>query len=334
MNEDPVVRLGFLGCGEHAMRSHLVPIVNDPRYTVVAAFDPNRMIFSEGEWPNAILRGMFVCHDESELLTKTDTNAVVIASPDTQHARSLLAAVEAGKHVLVEKPVGTTHEDLLIVSRALKLATEKKLVVTSCHPRRFDPPFLTLSTEIPRHVRLYGRVVSFDFDFSYHHPSGDKHDGSLLLDHANHEIDLLHFLFGYAEWTQGYRLIDSTTAYSVAGIRSDGIEFTFRGTRSLVTAVYREYARVRFERASIDIDTYSGSMRVVLHENGRTFTLRGNGTNYPVRFKGVMGNFADAIAGTARPYLTSTDLMFNTKFCLRLKENAEVRFGCPERYAY
>jgi len=93
---------------------------------------------------------------------------------------------------------------------------------------------------------LYGKAVSFDFDFSYHKPSNEwKHTRSLLLDHLNHEVDLVNFLFGIQGF-DAWKLQDGFDHYEVVGKRDDGMVFHFRGTRRLAAHTYPEWCRYNF----------------------------------------------------------------------------------------
>lgn len=246
---------------------------------------------------------------------------MVIASPDEFHVRQLGEAIEAGVHVLIEKPLATNFNDLIRVQNLLMEAEEKKLVVTSCHPRRFDPPFVWLKAETARFVSELGPVIGFDFDFSYHHPSAEwKKDRSLLLDHANHEIDLVNFLYGHTK-TIATKITDRYDRYGVVGFRTDGISFRFRGTRKLESRKFLEFARIRHERGEVEFDTEHGEASWENHETGEYGVLECGATDYPLRFAGVMKNFVEAIRGETPNYLTTNDLLTNTAFGIDLVEH-------------
>ena len=60
--------------------------------------------------------------DYQKLLANTDVNAVVIATPNLLHREMLLAALQAGKHVLCEKPAGVSLADVAEIERAADAA--------------------------------------------------------------------------------------------------------------------------------------------------------------------------------------------------------------------
>ncbi|WP_210367548.1 Gfo/Idh/MocA family oxidoreductase [Bacillus sp. REN3] len=78
----------------------------------------------------------FFCSDHHHLLAQPEIDAVVICTWNHTHADIAISALEAGKHVFVEKPLSTNLEDALRIQNAVK-STGKKLQVGFV--RRFDP---------------------------------------------------------------------------------------------------------------------------------------------------------------------------------------------------
>jgi predicted dehydrogenase len=72
--------------------------------------------------------------DLAALLAREDIDAVVIATPHHLHAQEALAAADAGKHVLVEKPMATTLDDC---DRMLAAFEERNLVLSVGYHQRF-----------------------------------------------------------------------------------------------------------------------------------------------------------------------------------------------------
>src|SRR5262249_34907485 len=71
-----------------------------------------------------------------ELLKSSDVQAVVLATPHSQHCDEIVAAAEAGKHVFVEKPLGLSRED---AERAVAACAERKLTLAVGYNWRFQP---------------------------------------------------------------------------------------------------------------------------------------------------------------------------------------------------
>ncbi|WP_052208941.1 Gfo/Idh/MocA family oxidoreductase [Croceibacterium mercuriale] len=99
------------------------------------------------------------------LLSEPGIGLVVISSPDDLHAEHALAALRAGKHVLIDKPFATTLTD------AQKVATEAEAqgrLLTIFHNRRWDADFLTLR-RLLREGTL-GDIVQFESHFDRWRP--------------------------------------------------------------------------------------------------------------------------------------------------------------------
>src|SRR3989344_3124132 len=309
------VLYGVIGCGEHAVRGHIQPGLGTG-LSLAGVFDPVRENASRAASLSRTLVTHFVSAEA--LIESSEIEAVLIASPDIHHPDQLLAAVKADKHVLVDKPLAINAIGMVKVREALRLADRKDLVVSSCHPRRFDPPYIWMKRALPRLIRCFGAVVSVHLDFSYHKPQAMwKHRRSLLLDHFPHEIDYVTFLLGEAR-LRATRLHDGHDAYGVAGVRADGITFSFSGPRRLDQTVYPENIRVRFERGEITINTKTGEGWVNDHSNSRSETLSVQPTDYDVRFRRLMGNFVRAVRGREKSYLPRLDLVVNTESAVAL----------------
>lgn len=327
------VRFAVIGYGEH-MRHHLKAAERIGEIDLVAAADPDadQARGAHAAWmrhhPN---RGFDIFPDLDTLVSSgLKVDAVFIGSPDRFHTEQLRKAVEAGKHVLCEKPLGATFQDYYDLCAALRIAAEKRLVVTSCHPRRYDPPYVFLETDLPCYVERFGRVVSLELDFSYHRPSKTGLHAGLLADHLNHEVDLMHWLLGHAP-ARFRKLHDSQLRYAVAGGREDGVTFRFGGTRLLEARRFPESVTVRFERADLRLDCDTGVVMIHDHESGAMEMKQYPPTHHLGRLEGIMANFVSSVVGRDGNYLTHEDLLANTLACAALTAEDEWEYqpGLP-----
>ena len=93
--------------------------------------------------------------DYRDVLTRPDVDAVCICSPLQLHTAMVLAAIDAGRHVFVEKPIATTLADGLRMAAA---ADEAQLKLIVGHIERFNPAVSKLAELIAEgHL---GRVFS------------------------------------------------------------------------------------------------------------------------------------------------------------------------------
>lgn len=132
-----VLRLGVVGCGEVAQIIHLPALAQLPeRFRVTALCDISAEVLAGvGELWGVAAR----CTDFRDLLARADVDAVLIANPHLHHAEVALAAMTAGKHVMIEKPMCIT----LAEADAIIAARERCGVVAQVgYMRRYAPAFL------------------------------------------------------------------------------------------------------------------------------------------------------------------------------------------------
>jgi len=292
--------MGIIGCGEHA-KHHTLHYGG--YFETYGVWDPD---------PEAM--GKFIGKRYGrleDLLDEPEIVAVMICSPDEFHLTQIEMALAAGKHVFCEKPLLVPGEDIARLEMAFGTANASGRVLTTCHPRRHDRPILWLLEAMRRRrndvgfLYRFGKVVSFDFDFSYHKPSNEwKYTRSLLLDHLNHEIDLMNALFGI----QGF------DHYEVAGKRDDGITFRFRGTRRLSASVYPEWCQIRFDQGEVALDMMLGVAYISDHDKKTVEVVGGLAIDYEGRLERVMEDFAKSITYKEHtPYVSRQEMLMNTE---------------------
>lgn len=127
------LRIGVLGCGQIAQAAHFES----------CAKAKNAELFAICDVSSELLGRMAAMHqpkktysDYDAMLADPDVEAVIIATSDAFHVPATISALEAGKHVLCEKPLGATVEEVEALSRAVK---QTKLVLNVGHMKRFDP---------------------------------------------------------------------------------------------------------------------------------------------------------------------------------------------------
>jgi predicted dehydrogenase len=125
------IRIGIIGCGSRGIGTEMASVREHAaaeNLEVVAVYDPWRPASEEAagkarEWFGTSARQ---CRSCDELLDLAEVDAVFIASPDHWHAAQLEAAVKAGKHVYVEKPMANEIGEL---NRAYKAAKASGVVI-------------------------------------------------------------------------------------------------------------------------------------------------------------------------------------------------------------
>lgn len=132
--------------------------------------------------------------DYKDMLQNPDIHAVSIATPDFAHREFAVAAAEAGKHILVEKPIATTVEDGEAILAAAKQAGVKLMV---CYHNRVNPPFanakLAISSgEIGKPTYVYARLSNTTFVATQMLSWGSKTSALWFL--ASHITDMATWL--------------------------------------------------------------------------------------------------------------------------------------------
>jgi predicted dehydrogenase len=129
---DPL-RIGVLGCGPIAQAGHFESCTKAKNATLYAICDVAEDLLSRMTATHAPERSFT---DYRAMLADPDLEAVIIATADAFHVEASIRALEAGKHVLCEKPLGISIEEVLKLE-AVQRETGKHLMVG--HMKRFDP---------------------------------------------------------------------------------------------------------------------------------------------------------------------------------------------------
>ena len=127
------VRVGVLGAGAWAEFAHLPGFKRDTRCELVAIADPIR------ERAAAFAEKFGIPHvydSHEELIAREDLDLVDVCTPSATHFELSWAALEAGKHVLCEKPVAYDYADTL---RAAELARSKGVKTKLGFTFRYSP---------------------------------------------------------------------------------------------------------------------------------------------------------------------------------------------------
>jgi scyllo-inositol 2-dehydrogenase (NADP+) len=139
-----------------------------------------------------------------ELLRMQRVELVVIATPNRLHAPQALAALRAGRHVVIDKPMALTSAD---ADEVISVARESGRVLAVFQNRRWDSDFLTLRRVLAEGA--LGELASFEASWDRFRPAvadrwreHPEEGGGILYDLGPHLVDQALCLFGWPDWLQ------------------------------------------------------------------------------------------------------------------------------------
>lgn len=193
------LHFGVIGCGRIAP-NHGQALAELPEAELVAAAD----IVSERAVAFTAKFGGQPYPSYRELLRHADLEAVSICTPSGLHAGIGIAAAEAGKHVLVEKPLALSLRD----ADTLITACERNGVTLGVvHQNRFNPAIVRLRQALDKgwfgQLNQGSAVIRWHRDQDYYDQAPWRgtlaQDGGCLMNQSIHCIDLLQWMMGPVE---------------------------------------------------------------------------------------------------------------------------------------
>jgi predicted dehydrogenase len=183
------VGVALIGAGNLARWAHLPNLKKTPGVRLRAIHSASG---ARGKSYALRFGAEYCASDYAEILTDPEIQVVVIVSRNQQHASQALAALRAGKHVFVEKPMALTQEECRDLFQAVE-ETGKQLTVG--FNRRYAPTYLALKKQLTKRTGpavLNCRVNSPGISGSYW--MADPATGGAILGEACHFVDLMYWL--------------------------------------------------------------------------------------------------------------------------------------------
>lgn len=179
-----MVRVAVIGVGNWG-QNLVRNFFQIPTCTLVACCDPSpeRQAFVRQMFP-----GVNVTRNSDEVLQDDQIDAVVISSPTPTHYPLAKAALEAGKHILVEKPLTQRLEE---ARELIAIAEEAQRVLMVGHLMRYHPAIQWLTDFVAR-----GELGELYYLYTQRLNLGQvRHDENALWNFAPHDISLALYLF-------------------------------------------------------------------------------------------------------------------------------------------
>ncbi len=238
------VKFGIIGCGTIAhFHAKAIAAVDGAALWGVADTNP------ESAERFADTYGVRAYETVEEMLADGAIDAICICTPSGFHADGAIKAINAGKHVMIEKPLAVTNEDC---DRIICAAKEKGVTAGVITQYRFSPAIQRLK-ELVDGGKL-GKIISAELIMKYHRTQEYydssawrgtwQLDGGSLMNQGIHGVDALLYVMGAAESVCGYA---GTLAHSMEAEDTACAAIAFQngafGSVHSTTCVYRGYPR-------------------------------------------------------------------------------------------
>lgn len=225
-NDITQLRIGFCGFGASASHFHMPLVRQESSLNLVAVFDPipeRTHCAKEYGFQFALPP-----EDLEKAIRELSLDIIVVTSPNALHYLQAKTALEAGAHVLVDKPLALCSEE---VNLLVNLANRKNLVLMAFQNRRYDDDHLQAlevvqSQEIGEIVRIDIAIASWGpsnkfavTDFRPSWRTEKNYGGGGLYDWGPHILDQL---LGFANWELPAR-IDAIARSSIWSADCDDI---------------------------------------------------------------------------------------------------------------
>ncbi|MBC8534975.1 Gfo/Idh/MocA family protein [Yeguia hominis] len=196
-----MINVGIAGCGSIARFRHAPEYLANPESKIAGFYDPI------SERSEALSRefGGCVYASYDDMLKDPNISAISVCSANTFHAQMTIQALQAGKHVLCEKPLATSSKD---AEKMVEAAKSSGCYLMVGQNQRFHPAHKK-AKEILK-VGELGKVLSFRTGFAHAGPetwSADKSNKTWFFDKSKafigamgdlgvHKLDLVQWLIG------------------------------------------------------------------------------------------------------------------------------------------
>jgi predicted dehydrogenase len=331
-----MVRIGIVGIGFMGVTHYkAIAGVKGAKVTAICTRDPKKL---RGDWRSVQgnfgdnggvhdLKGVSAYDDIEELLGDDRVDLVDICLPTPMHYEQTMAALSAGKHVFLEKPIAL---DLREADRMVAAAKKRRLRLMVAHVLRYFPEFRLVKQVVDSgdHGRVlaanFKRVISMPAWWS---PKDLSRTGGPAIDLHIHDADFVQFLFGMPQ------AVTSAGVIRRAGVVEHiDTHYHFKGPKQVTASggwlsqqgcPFEHGYDVFFESGTLKYNSSWGQPPVLLTNDGKTRKPKLPGRD---GFVGELQEAVDAVAaGKDSKALSGQSARDSLRLCL--KEIESVKRG-------
>lgn len=337
-----MINIGIIGCGKIAQVRHIPEYMDNPYTKITGFYDFN--ITRAMELSKAF--GGAVYDSADDMLADRSINAVSVCAANNAHAQITIDALNAGKHVLCEKPMATTLKDCEAMvaaarknNRCLMIGQNQRLLAGHIKAKE-------LLAE-----GIIGKILTFRTTFGHQGPESwsidpgksswffDKNQASMgaLADLGIHKADLIQFLLDQSivevsakittldKKDASGRLIDVDDnaicifTMSKGAIGTMTSSWTYYGEESNSTILYGTKGIMKI------YDDPDGSITVIRSGQEKiTYSLDPIQTNDCQTKSGIIDAFADALIHHRKPFIDGQDVLSSMRAVFACIESSKT----------
>ncbi len=261
MSTHPPLRYGLIGAGSFG-RFCVEQFRELESVRCVAVAD----VHADAAQAAAKALGLEACASVEALLGRDDIDLVHIATPPTTHAALVTEALQAGKHVLCEKPLATKLED---AEAMIALARSKKLTLSVNLIMRYNP--LAEAVRSIVRTRLLGEPLHGFFEnYAKDEPLPPDHwfwkrelSGGIFIEHGVHFFDLFQWWLGSRDDAGRVEAAQQVQRPGAAGELIEQVQATVRYKDSVLVNFYHGFTQAeRMDRQEMRIVFERGTLRL------------------------------------------------------------------------
>ena len=192
------LRYALIGCGRISPNHIAAAQANELDFVAMCDIDASAMQDKADKFDLAHVQQYADYH---QMLKEAQPELVAICTESGKHAAIALDCIQAGCHVIIEKPIALSLED---VDAIIALAKEKQVKVCACHQNRFNKSIQKIreAMDAQRFGRMYHGAahIRWNRGKQYYDAASWRgtweQDGGALMNQCIHNIDLLRWMMG------------------------------------------------------------------------------------------------------------------------------------------